>query len=166
MKSRSRLYVKPSVNKNPGHTLSTHYPSACFPRLLVLASTSTRLLCHPINHHGHQPRKAHSRAGKKWGADKLLDWIKEYRSNLVKVGQLEKLKAEDISGDVFLNHAGDVRFFQNECGLTAGARDRPANLARGIAEAGWETGMKSKLLSFMSCIPRRQQANNVTGNKQ
>jgi hypothetical protein len=27
-------------------------------------------------------------------------------------------------------------------------------------------GMKSKLLSFMPCTPRRQQANNVTGNRQ
>ena len=27
-------------------------------------------------------------------------------------------------------------------------------------------GMKSKLLSLMSCTPRRQQANNVTGNRQ
>jgi hypothetical protein len=26
--------------------------------------------------------------------------------------------------------------------------------------------MKSKLLSFIPCIPRRQQANNLTGNRQ
>ena len=102
---------------------------------------------------------------KKWDEDKLIDWIKEYRPNLVKVGQLEKLKAEYISGEIFLNHAGDVRFFKNECGLTAGASDWLANLAREFAEAGGETaGMKSKLLSFMSCIPRRQQANNLTGS--
>jgi len=104
---------------------------------------------------------------KEWDVDKLLDWIKEYRPNLVKVGQLEKLKAADISGDVFLNHASDMRFFKNECGLTAGASDRLANLASEFAEAGGETAViKSKLLSFMSCTPRRQQANNVTGKRQ
>ena len=27
-------------------------------------------------------------------------------------------------------------------------------------------GMKSNLLSFMPCTPRRQQADNVTGNRQ
>ena len=31
---------------------------------------------------------------------------------------------------------------------------------------GGETGIKSKLLSFIPCTPRRQQANNVTGNRQ
>jgi len=31
---------------------------------------------------------------------------------------------------------------------------------------GENAGIKSKLLSFIPCTPRRQQANNVTGNRQ
>jgi len=103
---------------------------------------------------------------KEWDADVLLDWIKKNRPKLLKVDQLKKFEAEGISGDVFLNHAGDVGF-KNQCGLTTEASYRLANLAREFAEAGEVTaGIKSKLLSFMSCTLRRQQANNITGSRQ
>jgi len=58
-----------------------------------------------------------------------------------------------------------VEFFENKCNLPIGASERLANLARELA-GGETAGIKSKLLSFMSCTPRRQQANNVTGNRQ
>jgi hypothetical protein len=40
-----------------------------------------------------------------------------------------------------------------------------ANLSRELAEKE-AAGMKSKLLSFMPCTSCRQQANNLTGNRQ
>jgi len=52
----------------------------------------------------------------------------------------------------------------NKCNLPIGASERLANLARELA-GGETAGIKSKLLSFISCT-RRQQANNVTGNRQ
>ena len=100
-----------------------------------------------------------------WTSDKLLDWIKKHRPTLLKDDQLKKLEQEDISGDVFLNHAGDVEFFKNKCNLPIGASERLANLARELA-GGETAGIKSKLLSFIPCTARRQQANNVTGNRQ
>jgi len=95
-----------------------------------------------------------------WDVDKLLDWIKKQGLKELKDDQLKKLEQEGISGVVFLNHAGDVGFFKRECGLTAGASDRLANLSRELAKED------SKLLSFMSCTPRRHQTNSVTGNRQ
>jgi hypothetical protein len=70
---------------------------------------------------------------KNWDADELLEWIKENRRKLLKGDKLEKFKAEDISGDVFLNHAGDVEFFENKCNLPSGTSERLANLAREMA---------------------------------
>ena len=58
-----------------------------------------------------------------------------FRPKLLKDDQLEKFQAEDITGDIFLNHAGDVRFFKEVCGLRAGPSNRLANLAKESAEA-------------------------------
>ena len=84
---------------------------------------------------------------KNWDADELLEWIKENRPKLLKVDKLEKFEAEDISGDVFVDHAGDVEFFENKCNLPSGTSERLANLAREIAggiqkgkEQGTSTG--------------------------
>jgi ABC-type ATPase with predicted acetyltransferase domain len=84
----------------------------------------------------------------------LLAWIKENRPEMLKVAHLNKLQAEEITGNDFLDHAGDVEFFNNSCGLPAGPSNRLSNLARELAEAGGETaGIKSKPLSFISCAP-------------
>jgi len=89
-----------------------------------------------------------------WDADKLLDWIKKQGLKELRDDQLKKLEQEDISGVVFLNHAGDVGFFKSQCGLTAGASNRLADLAAEIV--GMETvGMMSKLQSLKSCTSRR-----------
>jgi len=90
-----------------------------------------------------------------------LSGLKKNRSKLLKDDQVKKLEQEDISGDIFLNHAGDVGFFKHECNLPIGASERLANLARELA--GGET---AGILSLMSCTPCRQQANNVTGNRR
>ena len=69
---------------------------------------------------------------KNWDAEELLEWIKENRPKLLKGDKLEKFKAEDISGDVFVGHAGDVEFFENKCNLPSGTSERLANLAREV----------------------------------
>jgi hypothetical protein len=89
-----------------------------------------------------------------WNADQVLEWIKEHRPKLLSDDQKKIFRAKDISGDIFLNHDGDVESFENKCNLPIGASERLANLAREFVEAGGETaGMKSKLLSFLSCTP-------------
>jgi hypothetical protein len=74
---------------------------------------------------------------KNWDADELLKWIKDNRPKLLKDDQLEEFKAKDISGDVFVDHAGDVEFFENKCNLPIEASSRLTNLAREMA--GGET---------------------------
>ena len=106
----------------------------------------------------HSPKKASQAAPtieeiKELDEGQLLKWIQKEQPKLLKGDKLKKFKATDISGEVFLNHAGDVEFFQKECNLTIGLSERLADLARKIA--GRETaGIKSKLLSSMPRTPR------------
>jgi hypothetical protein len=83
--------------------------------------------------------------------------------NLLKGDDLRKLKEARISGPAFLIYAGDEEFFEERCNLSIGTSVILANLARELRET---TGIKSKLLSFVPRTPRKQQANNVTGNRQ
>jgi len=92
---------------------------------------------------------------KNWDEDDLLKWIQQRHPKLLKGDDLKKLKGERVDGVIFLNHAGDKKYFREECNLASGTSERLANLAREIA-GGETAGMKSKLLSFMSCTPRRQ----------
>jgi hypothetical protein len=92
---------------------------------------------------------------KNWDEDDLLEWIQQRHPKLLKGDDLKKLKGERVDGVIFLNHAGDKKYFREECNLASGTSERLANLAREIA-GGETAGMKSKLLSFMSCTPRRQ----------
>jgi hypothetical protein len=69
---------------------------------------------------------------KNWDADELLQWMKDNRPKLLKGDKLEKFEAGDISGDVFVDHAGDVEFFESKCNLPSGTSERLANLAREI----------------------------------
>ena len=97
---------------------------------------------------------------KGWDSKTLLDWIKTNRPKLLSDDQLEKFEQQDISGDVFLNHAGEWEFFKNSCGLPTGPSDRLANLATELA--GGETSVvKGKLPSFILCTPRRLQADRL-----
>jgi hypothetical protein len=118
----------------------------------------------------HNPKQAgHTKPTieeiKKWNEDELLRRIEDMRPELLRGNNLEKFKAAFIDGDVFVDHAGDVEFFENKCKLPIGISERLAKLAREVT-GGQTAGITSKLLSFMSCTPRRQQANNVTGNRQ
>jgi hypothetical protein len=108
-----------------------------------------------------QPHKAHNRGDKKWDADELLDWIQQKLPTLLNGDDLKKLKEERIHGVIFLNHAGDRKYFREECNLPIGTSEMLADLARKIA-GGETAGIKSKLLSFIPCTPHRQQANNFT----
>ena len=80
---------------------------------------------------------------KNWDADELLEWIQQNRPKLLKGDILEKFRAEDISGDVFLHHAGDVEFFNKKCNLPSGTSERLANLASELA-GGETAGMVQK----------------------
>jgi hypothetical protein len=110
----------------------------------------------------HTPKQASykEKATTEWNVDDLVGWIKEKRPHLLNDDKIEKLRKAEVSGDAFLACAGDKEFFQNDCNLPPGPAAVLANLSRELAKED------SKLLSFMSCTPRRQQANNVTGNRQ
>lgn len=100
-----------------------------------------------------------------WDEDELLKWIQQKRPKLLKGDKLEKFKAADIPGKIFLKHAGDTEFFKKECNLTFGVSETLANLAAEVV--GMEAvGLKSKLLFFIPCTSRRQEANKVTGYRQ
>ena len=80
---------------------------------------------------------------KGWSRAELLGWIKEKR--ILEDDELENLRAAGISGNLFLDLAGDLRFFKNECHLPVGPSKELANLASGIC--GGVT--QGKLLSFI-----------------
>jgi hypothetical protein len=115
----------------------------------------------------HSPKQAEPTIQEieEWDEDELLSWIQKKRKKLLRGDNLEKFKSADIPGSIFLKHAGDRKFFHEDCSLPIGPSEALADLASEIA-GGETAGMKSKLLSFMSCTPRRQQANNVTGTRQ
>lgn len=104
----------------------------------------------------HTPKQASykEKAAIKWNVNDLLAWIEDKEPNLLDDDKSEKLRKAEISGKVFLACAGDREFFQNDCKLPPGPALMLANLSRELAEE------ESKLLSFMSCAPHRQQANN------
>jgi hypothetical protein len=58
----------------------------------------------------------------------LLTWIQQEKPKLLRDEGLENFKKERISGDVFLDHAGDRQFFK-ECKLRTGPSDGLAKLA-------------------------------------
>jgi hypothetical protein len=86
--------------------------------------------------------------------DELLKWIQRRRPGLLRGDNLEKFKAAFIRGGFFVKQAGDVGFFENKCKLPIGISGELADLAREIAR-GETVGIKSKLLSFISCTCRQ-----------
>jgi hypothetical protein len=77
-----------------------------------------------------------------WDSDELLKWIEQNQPKLLKGLKLE-FKAKDISGDIFVDHAGDVEFFRNKCKMPSGTSERLADLARQMA-GGETAGMVQK----------------------
>jgi hypothetical protein len=110
----------------------------------------------------HNPKQVSYKktAAIEWNVNDLLAWIKDKRPDLLDDDESEKLRKAKISGEVFLDRDVDKEFFEKNCKLPPGTAFLLAKLSRELAKED------SKLLSFMSCTPRRQQANNVTGNRQ
>ena len=103
----------------------------------------------------HTPKQASykEKATIEWNVDDLVGWIKEKRPHLLNDDKIEKLRTAEITGEVFLDR--DKEFFKNKCKLPPGTAVVLANLSRELAEEE-AAGIKSKLLSFVSCTPRRQ----------
>ena len=84
----------------------------------------------------------------------LIRFIQQKKPKLLTGDRLAEFKNAGIFGESFLSHANDVGWFQNTCKLSPGLSDMLVNLARGLIGRA------------MPYTPRRQQANNVTGNRQ
>ena len=69
---------------------------------------------------------------KDWDENELLQWIQKEKPKLLTGKILEKFKEAYIIGDVFLKHAGDRKFFREECELPPGISDGLASLAEDI----------------------------------
>ena len=112
----------------------------------------------------HTPKQASykEKAAIKWNVNDLLAWIKDKRPDLLDDEDCETLRKEKMSGEVFWRYAGNWEFFRKGYNLSTGTAGMLADLATELVEEE----KRSKLLSFMSCTPRRQQANNLTGNRQ
>ena len=65
------------------------------------------------------------------GYEALLEWIQQVKPTLLSG---ENFKKEHITGDVFLDHASDRKFFKEECNLPAGPSDGLAKLASEVIE--------------------------------
>jgi len=84
---------------------------------------------------------------KKWNEDELVTQIQQMRPGLLRSTNLEIFKEAFIDGDVFVDHAGDVEFFEIKCKLPIGISERLAKLAREVT--GGKTaaaGIKSKFM--------------------
>jgi len=98
----------------------------------------------------HIPKQAsHTKPAIEWDVDELLEWIQDKRPNLLDDADRETLRKARISGEDFLDLAGNFEFFQNACKLPPGPSYRLAKLATELSAIG-------KSLSFIPCTPRRQ----------
>ena len=98
----------------------------------------------------HIPKQAsHTKPANQWNVDELLEWIQHRQPDLLTGDKLKIFKAAEISGDNFLDLAGNFEFFQNACKLPPGPSYTLAKLATELRAIG-------KSLSFIPCTPRRQ----------
>ena len=58
-----------------------------------------------------------------WDEEDLLKWIQQKHSKLLNDNDRAKLKRECVDGVVFLNHAGDKKYFREDCDLAGGDKD-------------------------------------------
>src|SRR5271168_3883275 len=65
-----------------------------------------------------------------WDAEGLLQWIQQKKPTLLSGNTLKKFRAVFISGNAFLDHAGDADWFQINCKLPPGISYDLADLAR------------------------------------
>jgi hypothetical protein len=88
---------------------------------------------------------------RKMDYEELLTWIQQEQPTLLRGEDVENFKKERIKGHIFLDHAGDWKFFKEGCNLPTGPSDELAKLASEVI--GKETiGIKSK--SYLSCHAR------------
>ena len=73
-----------------------------------------------------------------WNRGQLLDWIQQNLIEPLDDEDKELFLKAKINGKVFLNHAGDERFFRKRCKLPPGISDSLASLASKVI------GTKSK----------------------
>ena len=71
---------------------------------------------------------------KDWDEEELLQWIQKEKLKLLKGKILEKFKEAYISGNAFLEHAGDEKFFRINCQLPPGISYDLASLAENLRE--------------------------------
>jgi hypothetical protein len=69
---------------------------------------------------------------KDWDENELLQWIQKEKPKLLTDNVIEKFKEACISGDAFLRHASDKKFFQDDCQLPPGKSDNLASLAEDV----------------------------------
>jgi hypothetical protein len=97
--------------------------------------------------------------------EELLRWIQQKIPKLLRDQVLLNFKDQYITGDIFLDQAGNAKFFEEKCNLPTGPSYGLAKLASEVLEK--ETrGIKSKAYLFMSCTPRRRPANNIIGHNE
>ncbi|KIX05369.1 uncharacterized protein Z518_06241 [Rhinocladiella mackenziei CBS 650.93] len=97
-----------------------------------------------------------------WDADDLLKWIDQERPGLLKGEGLERFKTANINKNIFVNSAGDMGFFRNECELSVGISKSLAMLASEVAK-GKTTGpetRKRKHTPEMAPSPKRTRVDN------
>ncbi|KIX08774.1 uncharacterized protein Z518_03431 [Rhinocladiella mackenziei CBS 650.93] len=97
-----------------------------------------------------------------WDADDLLKWIEQERRGLLEGEDLEKFRTAKINKNILVNHAGDMRFFRNECELPVGISKSLAMLASEVAKgktASLET-RKRKHAPEMAPSPKRTRVDN------
>jgi hypothetical protein len=86
-----------------------------------------------------------------WGEDKLFQWIKQKQPRVLNDKNLAKFKKASISGKGFLKYAGDEAFFEQRCGLPAGASSDLADLAK-------EIKMSKKNKHYLPCYGRNSDS--------
>ena len=83
-----------------------------------------------------------------WDARTLFNWTRIRRPNLLEPARLEQFGNEEVTGNSFLNHAGDT-LFKQICGLPGGPSDQLVNLASELVAEGKTAGIKSKFTIFI-----------------
>jgi hypothetical protein len=64
-----------------------------------------------------------------FGANELLRWIQQKKPKLLASQNVEDFQNASITGNAFLDHAGDRKFFREDCKLPGGPSYDLADLA-------------------------------------
>jgi hypothetical protein len=100
---------------------------------------------------------------KDWDANELLQWIQKERPKLLTGRILDKFKEAYISGYAFLRHAGDEKFFRDNCQLPPGISDDLASLAEDLCEKSESSSLSQLALTMLPPYRTRHQATTICG---